>query len=95
MSDSDVTGGQRLAGLVLTLNGGVVLAETGLLASQGADLSPGASAIDILLGLALLAGVGAVVPWVMIRVTLGAFLFCGMYVLQGDPVMAGVQYRLQ
>ena len=92
MSDTpDVTWGQRLAGAVLTVNGGLFLAEAALVSSQGADLPARASVVDILLGLALLAGVRSVVPWVQIRLVVGALVFFGIYVAQGDPVMAGLQ----
>ena len=86
-----VTAGQRLAGVILIVNGGLVLAETAILGTGGVSPSPRASAIDILLGLALLAGFRGVLPFVQFRVVAGAVVFCGMYLYQGDPVMAAVQ----
>ena len=91
---SSVTAGQRIAGIVLIANGGFVIAEAVLLSNAGAAgalARPHTSAVDILLGLALLVGVPAVLPWVKFRVVAGALVFPGMYLFQGDPVMAGVQ----
>jgi len=93
--EGGLSSGQRLAGAILLVNGLLVLYErlmlSGALSFDGALQSPASSIIDIGLGIALLAGQASVLGFVMFRVVAGALLLGGMYLVQGDPLMAGLQ----
>jgi hypothetical protein len=91
-SDDEVTTAQRIAGGVLILNAAAVLGEVFVFPPDPGMPNPIFSAcVDILLGGLLMAGRVGAVPWVKVRVILGAIVFTGLHALRGDPFTAGIQ----
>lgn len=87
--------GQRLAGAVLVLNACFVTFEqlvlSNQLGSEGMPSSPVTALLDFGLGLALVAGQRSVVGFVLFRVVVGALVFGGMHLAQGDGFSVGIQ----
>lgn len=84
----------RVAGAFLVVNALVLLIERALLPAQtGAlQMNLGSAILDLVLGGMLVAGKPKVLPWVKLRVVLGAVVFTIYYLaMEHDPVLAGFQ----
>lgn len=84
----------RVAGAFLVVNAILLLIERAVLPAQGGALRMhfGSAILDLVLGGFLVAGKPKVLPWVKLRVVLGAIVFTLYYLMaENDPVMAGFQ----
>lgn len=86
-----ITFAHRLAGLILALNGIVLIAEMALFPSGQPTQEYRGAAISLILGLILLAGYSKILIWVKISVVLGAVLFTVKNCIAGDMIAAVMQ----
>jgi hypothetical protein len=80
-----------LAGAILLLNGVLLILEKTALADEDAARFLMSGVIDVGLGVTLVRGNPRFLKWVQVRVILGLFLFSGVQLLNGHPVVATVQ----
>ncbi len=93
------TVGQRIAGALLIANAVLVVLEMVILPNDPTSKDPFSSPsrtivptlIDVAIGVMLLAKNNKVVPWAILRVTLGLFLFVAIRIAQGDVFMVVMQ----
>ncbi len=83
-----VSVGAKIAGVLMMLNGVVVLIEA---AQGGGNISPVSTIIDFVIGGSLLANKDKYLVWAQVRVGLGLLVFGGMALAQGDLVGLAVQ----
>ncbi len=87
-----LTTAQRIAGIILIVNGILVFTESAVMPSPDSTFNPiSAAIIDLLLGVMLVAGRTRVLGWVKFRVVAGAVVFTALYAVNGNLVMAAIQ----
>lgn len=83
--------GARVAGAVLVLNAIALMAGGEMAAVGGGARRIGSILIDLVLGGMVILGNEGALSWTKIRVVIGAVVFTGLLVGQGDMVSAGFQ----